>query len=177
MKVKIKKLAPEAVIPKYAHIGDSGMDLTAISVSYTDDDGGNITYDTGIAVEIPEGHVGLLFPRSSNSKKELLLTNSVGVIDSNYRGSIKAVFKLSFDYWIGATNRENFQKRLEEGTFVHHSIAEDEHFDRANGAEIYALGDRIAQLIILPYPTIEFEEVEELSETERNQGSYGSTGR
>ena len=80
MKVKIKKLHEDAIIPKYAKKGDAGLDLTAINISK--DNVGNITYHTGLAIEIPEGYVGLLFPRSSVSKKQQFLTNSVGVIDS-----------------------------------------------------------------------------------------------
>ena len=80
MQVKIKRLDERAVVPSYSKQGDAGMDLTAISISK--DNVGNITYHTGLAIEIPEGYVGLLFPRSSVSKKQLFLTNSVGVIDS-----------------------------------------------------------------------------------------------
>lgn len=141
MKVKIKKLHPDAVIPKYAKPGDAGMDLTAVSV---EDEyyNGNVVYNTGLAFEIPEGYVGLLFPRSSNSKKGLLLSNSVGVIDSGYRGEVSFKFKV-----------------------LNSSMG------------IYKVGERIGQILIVPYPQIEFEEVEELSETERGTGGYGSTGK
>lgn len=139
MKVKIKKLVKGAVIPSYAKSGDAGMDLTATSVWREDD---NICYGTGIAMEIPKGYVGLVFPRSSNSKKDLFLTNSVGVIDSGFRGEITFKFKSFF------------------GT-----------------DKIYNIGDRVGQIIIMPYPNIEFVEVDELSETERGCGGYGSTGR
>lgn len=139
MIVKIKKLDKNAVIPCYAKQGDAGMDLTATSMEF--DEYGNVVYGTGIAVEIPEGYVGLVFPRSSNAKKDLLLSNSVGVIDSGYRGEIMAKFKIV-------------------------DMAED----------IYEIGERICQLIIIPYPTIEFEESDNLSKTERGVGSYGSTG-
>ena len=81
LKVHVKKLHPDAVIPQYAKDGDAGMDLVAVSSQYTQD---YISYKTGLAFEIPQGYVGLLFPRSSNSKKNLLLTNSVGVIDSKH---------------------------------------------------------------------------------------------
>lgn len=141
MKVKIKKLHPNAVIPSYAKHGDAGMDLTATKKKY--DAKGNIVYGTDLAIEIPEGYVGLLFPRSSNSKYDLILSNSVGVIDSGYRGEIMMKFK--------------------ETTFPY-------------GGE-YRVGDRIGQMIIMPYPKIEFEEVEELSVTERGDGGYGSTGK
>ena len=90
MEVKIKKVNPSATIPVYSKSGDAGMDLTAVTLQVTDE--GRYIYDTGLAFEIPEGYVGLIFPRSSISKKDLLLTNSVGVIDSGYRGTVKVVF-------------------------------------------------------------------------------------
>ena len=86
MIVKIKKLSELAVIPAYGKPGDAGMDLTCTSVEL--DANGNYVYRTGLAIEIPKGFVGLLFPRSSNANKSLMLTNSVGVIDSGYRGEI-----------------------------------------------------------------------------------------
>ncbi len=90
MKVRVKKLDKNAVMPRYSKESDAGMDLTAINFKRT---AKYIEYDTGLAFEIPEGHVGLLFPRSSISKKDLTLANSVGVADSSYRGSIKFRFK------------------------------------------------------------------------------------
>lgn len=141
MKVKIKKLHKDAVIPTYAKDGDAGMDLTA--VSYEFDEYGNIVYHTGLAFEIPEGYVGLVFPRSSICKKDMTLTNAVGVLDSGYRGEVTAKFKPTLAY----------------------------------KAEVYDVGERIAQMIIIPYPKIEFKEVNELSETERGTGGYGSTGK
>ena len=90
MKVKIKKLSPDAKVPRYAKSGDACMDLYA--VSHTIDQYGNQVYDTQIAMEIPEGYVGLVFPRSSVSKTGLTLRNSVGVIDSGYRGPIMLKF-------------------------------------------------------------------------------------
>lgn len=146
MKVKIKKLRQDAVIPSYAKPGDAGMDLTCID--YAQDDYGNIVYYTGIAIEIPEGHVGLLFPRSSISKYSTQLTNSVGVIDSGYRGEIMLKFKPTMRY------PRNMQ----------------------TPPPSYGVGDKIGQLIIVPYPQIEFEEVSELSQSERGTGGYGSTG-
>ena len=140
MKVKIKKLNESAVIPKYAKEGDAGLDLTA--TAYKVNEKGQYIYTSDLALEIPDGYVGLLFPRSSICKKDLEMTNSVGVIDSNYRGPIKSVFN---------------------------PTCED--------PEVYELGERFAQLIIIPYPKIEFEEVDELSETERGSGGYGSTGK
>ena len=147
MKVRIKKLDERAVVPSYSKQGDAGLDLTAINISK--DNVGNITYHTGLAVEIPEGYVGLLFPRSSISKKQQFLTNCVGVIDSGYRGEIMAKFKPVMGSY--ETILELFESNE------------------------YEVNDRIVQLIILPYPQIEFEEVEELSSSERGHGGFGST--
>lgn len=144
MDVKIKKLDPKAVIPKYAKPGDAGLDLTAVSLTY-DEDHDSYIYGTGLAIEIPQGYVGLLFPRSSNRKTDAYMTNHVGVIDSGYRGEIMVTYK----------NRDCF-----DDTF-----------------EPYQIGDRVAQLIIMPYPTINLVEVEELSKTERGEGGHGSTGK
>ena len=140
MFVKIKKLHNNAVIPQYAKAGDAGMDLVATEV--IDGYGFSVTYGTGLAMEIPEGYVGLVFPRSSIRKYDLSLTNCVGVIDSGYRGEIQATF------------------RKEAGI----------------PSKRYEVGDKIAQMIILPYPSIQFIETDELSETERGAGGFGSTG-
>jgi len=137
MKIKMKKLHPDAVIPRYAKAGDAGLDLTAVEIVA---DGSLLTYKTGLAVEIPDGYVGLLFPRSSVYKTGQTLTNCVGVIDSGYRGEIMMKFSFS-----------------------------------PQGLE-YEVGDRIGQLLIMPYPKVEFVEVNELSETSRGSGGYGSTG-
>ena len=99
MKVKFGKLHDDAVLPTYAKKGDAGMDLVATSVTEKPGKHGfvhvlkYIEYGTGIAVEIPEGYVGLLFPRSSVTKQDLMLKNSIGVIDSGYRGEIMLRFK------------------------------------------------------------------------------------
>lgn len=150
MEVKIKKLHNDAIIPTYAKDGDSGLDITAISEGIRHSETGfkgrtlyeYYEYSTGLSIEIPIGYVGLIFPRSSISKTSLILTNSVGVIDSGYRGEIKFRFKVVDNLGI-----------------------------------IYDKGDKIGQLIILPFPEIIFKEVEELSITERGEGGFGSTGK
>jgi len=85
MDVKFKKLNDKAQIPFHAHRGDAGMDLTATSLNKTPN---YWEYGTGLSMQIPRGSVGLVFPRSSISKKDQFLKNSVGVIDSGYRGEI-----------------------------------------------------------------------------------------
>lgn len=141
MKVKIKKLHPDAVIPTYAKNGDAGMDFVATKV--ISEETYSITYGTDIAIEIPEGFVGLVFPRSSIRKTGLQLSNSVGVIDSGYRGELQATFRK-----------------------IHGHVS-----------DVYYVGDKIFQMIIIPYPQIQFEETDELSDTERGDGGFGSTGK
>lgn len=141
MKIKVKRLNELAMLPTKAHATDAGFDLYATSKTYDND--GNVVYGCGLAFEIPEGYMGLVFPRSSNANKLLLLSNSVGVIDAGYRGEVTAKFK-----------------RL-------YPISQGE----------YAIGERFAQLIVMPIPTVEFEEAEELSESERGVGGYGSSGK
>ena len=150
MEVRIKKLHPNAVIPTYAKDGDAGMDLTAVTKSYDRD--GNIVYGTGLAFEIPEGYVGLVFPRSSLSRLDIALSNCVGVIDSGYRGEVTVKFKPAMLF-----NREQRPIILNN--------------------RIYEVGERVAQIIIIPYPQITFIEADELSETERGAGGYGSSGK
>ena len=143
MKVNIRRLHTDAVIPTYAKEGDAGMDLVATSViseTHT-----QITYGLGIALEIPNGFVGLVFPRSSIRKTRLQLSNSVGVIDSGYRGELQATFNKII------TTIEN-QKND------------------------YKVGDRVAQIMIIPHPSIDFQEVEYLYNTQRGEGGFGSTG-
>lgn len=144
MKVKFKKLATEAVLPNYANVGDAGLDLVATRFTQEFDRSGKmiLVYHTDLAVEIPEGYVGLVFMRSSVAERSVTLTNAVGVIDSGYRGEITAKFKITTDAL----------------------------------PTIYQPGEKVIQLVILPYPTIEVEEaVEELSETERGANGYGSS--
>jgi dUTP pyrophosphatase len=138
MKVKIKRLREDAVVPKYAKVGDAAMDVTAVSKVVKDN---YVEYGTGLAFEVPVGYVMLMFPRSSNTKSDLIMGNCVGVLDSGYRGELIIRFN---------------------------AIGERNH---------YEVGDRIAQVMILPYPEIEFKEVESLSKSVRGEGRFGSTGR
>lgn len=151
MKVRVKKLRPNAVIPKYAKPGDAGLDLTVVQREIVEKEG-LVIYDTGLALEIPKGYVGLIFPRSSSYKKDVELTNCVGVIDSGYRGSVKAFFRFT------PVGQSIFDARKD------------------NKLRLYEVGDRALQMIILPYPEIELEEAEELSDSERGDGGFGSTG-
>ena len=139
LKIKVKKLHNDAVIPTYSKDGDAGMDLTAIKI--ISETINQITYGTGLAFEIPKGFVGLVFPRSSVRNYELALSNCVGVIDSGYRGEVQCTFNRIHDKF-----------------------------------ESYEVGDRVAQIMILPYPKVNFIETDQLSNTERGEGGFGSTG-
>jgi dUTP pyrophosphatase len=140
MKIHFKKLDSKAQKPKFGKPGDAGADLVATSIELSR--AHQIVYGTGLAVEIPEGMVGLVFPRSSVRNYDLTMANSVGVIDSGYRGEIMVTFNKIYGY----TSRS------------------------------YEKGDRIAQLVIMPVPLIQYKEVDELSETQRGTDGHGSTG-
>jgi dUTP pyrophosphatase len=144
MQVKIKKVHKDAKLPEYMTDGAGAMDMYAVTRNTLQLAVGPIVeYDTGIALEIPEGHIGLLFPRSSiTTKTSLFLGNSVGCIDSDYRGSIKFQFR---------------------ATSLH-------------GVKPYDPGDRIGQLIIVPFPKVQWNEVNELSDSERGTKGFGSSG-
>lgn len=144
MELKIKRLTEDAILPIRAHKGDAGIDLTCTTITQEINECGQLTivYHTGLAMEIPEGYVGLLFPRSSIANKSLALTNSVGVIDSGYRGEVMAKMRSTTDVV----------------------------------PAIYKPGERFAQLLIVPIPEYTITEIAELSETDRGEGGYGSTG-
>lgn len=140
MKIKIKRFSPRAVIPCYAHDGDAGLDLFATEIQKIDDDKTLVRF--GVGFEIPRGFVGLVFPRSSIFRTGNVLTNSVGVIDSGFRGEISAVFQRV------STERVPFE-----------------------------VGEKCAQIVFIPYPEVSLCEVEELAQSNRGIGGYGSTGR
>lgn len=149
MFINFKKLNENAILPEYAKHGDAGLDLIATTnaLFYENGEYYYFEYGTGLSVEIPIGYVGLLFPRSSISTTILSQANAVGIIDSGYRGEIKVRYKVDLAY----------KTRYEP--------------------KIYFKGDKIAQLIILPYPRITPQFVSELSETDRGNKGFGSTGK
>lgn len=143
--MKIKKLHEKAVVPHYATEGSAGLDLTVIS----DNDTIVIPYQstmlcrTGLAFEIPKGYVGLIYIRSSvGSKLDLVLSNQVGVIDSDYRGEVMLPLR-----------------------------------NLGRSARVINSGTRIAQMVITPINQVDIEITDELSETKRGVGGFGSTGK
>jgi dUTP pyrophosphatase len=149
MKLKIKKLHPAAITPKYATEGSACFDLHAVLEDESHLNHGLTVYPNtsetirvGLAFEVPKGFVMLIFSRSGHGfKNGVRLSNAVGVLDSDYRG--ECMVKLHND------SRAKFK--------VSH-------------------GDRIAQAMLLPVPTVELEEADDLSDTARGTGGFGSTG-
>lgn len=135
--IKIKKLHPDAKIPAYAHPGDAGMDVYAVSKNETEK---FMEYGTGLSFELPDGYTMLVYPRSSVSNLDLDMANSVGVLDSGFRGELKLRF-------------------------------------RKSGNSDYNVGERVGQIIVMPFPKVEFEETQELSDSSRGEGGFGSTGK
>lgn len=144
MEIRFKKLHPDAVEPFHGSKMAAGYDLTAVDVEW-DEENKVLVYHTGIAVEIPRGYYGSLKARSSIYKKTLLLVDSDGTIDADYRGEITVKFCFR---WGGENTKPRF----------------------------YEIGDRIAQLVIEPVERVIWIESDTLSETERGEGGYGSTG-
>lgn len=157
-KVEFIRMASNAVIPSKAHPTDAGFDMVATSKVETED---YIEYGTDIAIKLPEGHCALLFPRSSISKKDLFLCNSVGLIDENYTGEIKFRFKRSPKY-----QYYTFKRFLK---FITEILIEPITYKE------YEVGDKIGQIVILPIPSIELVEVNKLPETDRGSDGFGSS--
>jgi len=148
MHVKIKKLVPEAIVPKYATDGSGAFDLFATSVEKIHDNVYRV--GTGLSFEIPKGYGLFILSRSGQGFNfNTRLSNCVGLIDSDYRGEVKV--QLHSDI----------------------VLTEDTDFDKLT----YNVGDRIAQGLLLQIPKVSFLQVEQLSETKRATDGFGSTGK
>ena len=144
MKIPIKKLDNKAVVPTYGSTEAAGADLYA-NLNEPVKIRGNETVlvGTGISLAIPNGYVGLIFPRSGWAvKRGLSLANCVGVIDSDYRGEIK----------VALHNHTGYSRTIGHG-------------------------DRLAQIVFVPFMKSSFDIVDELGDTERGDGGFGSTGK
>jgi len=200
--IKLKKLDEKAVIPSYAHKGDIGMDMTAISVEY-DDKTDTYIYHTGLAFESNFNIGQFLFPRSGNSKKEAYLTNSVGIADcAIYRGEIQFRYKNRTSL---KTYMEIMGQRVYNSAFINclhlwdgtpkewqrtiswaydtamdaYSQTANEILHKAENLEYapYKVGDRVGQMVLFNCPTIKIEVVDELSDSERGTNGFGSTDK
>ena len=143
MILRVQRLDPEAKLPVLAHEGDAGYDLHAFEALELGP-GERAMVRTGIAVEIPTRHAGLVLPRSGNAHKHgISLVNAPGLIDSGYRGELKVLLL---------------------------------NTDRAEPFRI-EVGDRIAQLVVVRVETPPVTEVSVLTDSDRGDGGFGSSGR
>lgn len=143
MRLAVAKLKPEATVPTRAHEGDAGLDLYACEPAHIGP-GERWSVGTGIAVEVPDGHAGLVLPRSGLAKKHgIALVNAPGLIDSGYRGEVRVLLL---------------------------------NTDPADTFRVEA-GDRIAQLVLTPIALAEPVEADDLAESARGDGGFGSSGR
>lgn len=141
--LRYKKLSPSAIVPTYGSAAAAGADLYALPEGDTVIAAGETKLiHTGIALEIPEGYMGLIFARSGlATKRGLAPANKVGVIDADYRGEIMVAL-----------------------------------YNQSKEEQTVAAGERVAQLVITPFLAVNFEECDELTDTERGVGGFGSTG-
>lgn len=184
IEIKIKKMSENAVIPKYAIDGDVGMDLTAIDVEY-DEEKDMYIYHTGISIESPKHYGVLIFPRSSNRNTDAYICNHVPVIDTAvYRGEIMICFKNRDSLNQIALKEEMDELLTSLQVYRDPSDAVDEAYKAYYKAKEdpmkyapYKVGDRICQMMLIPYPNVLFKETNELSKTERGEKGFGSTGK
>lgn len=199
MNIKVKILDNNAKLPIYSTPGSACMDVTCTSIEYMKDIDTYI-FHTGLAFEIPENHAMLIFPRSSNRRTDYYMPNSVGILDSDYRGELMITFKERNGYFVEnsvnifrqlisnlhdivnidtALNMINIKRRIEN------CFSQLEAYNNVNRILTkdgmkpipYKIGDKIAQIMIIPYPKVEFEVVNKLSASKRGEGGFGSTGR
>lgn len=178
---EVDNTTTEPVLPKHMKEGDAGLDFTAVSVEYNKEHN-VLIYDTAIGMEIPLGYEGCIRPRSSIYKKKLVLTNTPGTVDSNYRGKVKAIFRpVVHGFHSIADNirymngKEGWQDFLEKGEFRYYANREDRGRMRYTSIPIYKPGERIFQMLIQPVEKVEPILVDELSETNRGEAGYGSS--
>jgi dUTP pyrophosphatase len=144
VELRFQRLSKAARLPTRAHEGDAGLDLYAAEAVTVPPGGGRIDVGTGVAVEIPDGHAGLVLPRSGSARKHgITLTNAPGLIDAGYRGELRVLIL---------------------------------NTDPSSAFEI-SPGDRIAQLVVVAVALPEPVETDELGESERAEGGFGSSGR
>ena len=144
MIVRVKKLSDSARLPERGSEFAAGADLRALlDAPLTIQPGETAMLPTGLAFEIPEGYVGLIFARSSlGTKRGLAPANKVGVIDSDYRGEVRVCLH-----------------------------------NHSSQPQVIEPEERVAQMVIVPFLPAQYEEAEELSDTVRGEGGFGSTGR
>jgi dUTP pyrophosphatase len=172
------------IVPTYAHDGDVGLDVTATSVEYKSDID-TYVYHTGLYTESDKNIGCFLLPRSSNRKTDAYIPNAPGLADTfTYRGELCFSFKnrtdinvLSAIFALAKFNNLPWWKKLFTD---YYKIWGDTYTELINDPMQFApyeVGDKIGQLVFFRHPTVKFKVVDELSETERGEGGFGSTGK
>jgi dUTP pyrophosphatase len=168
MKVRIKKLSPDAEIPRVTRNGSTGMALVATSILF--DEYGAVEYGTGLSIEIPEGYIGMIFPRGINAQKDLVLSTSIKIIYPGDTNEVILKFKPSPYFAEDAVTMDDGRR---SDTFDYVSLGK-EHPDDPNDMQFYTLGDRIGHLIIIPVPVVEWIEIYDSTVSEQLHGGFGT---
>lgn len=166
--VKIKRLHPASVIPKYATELSAGFDLVAVE-DVVIPPGHTVKVPLGLAFEVPAGHVLLVCMRSGIALNTWLRqSNGIGVIDADYRGEVAMLFD----------NTAPLTTAWDDALDITDTPIETDgdEYEHLGGTYIVQRGDRVAQGFVIPYPRVTFEDVSELGETERGASGFGSTG-
>lgn len=184
VQVNIKKLIPEATIPSYSKEGDACMDVVATSIEYNTEHDYYI-YHTGLAFEVPKGYEMQIRPRSSIRNTDGYICNTPGTLDAGYRGELLICMKNRYSYaLLGQTACLNAQVRqIYLGNIQSLNFINDDFSNMIDKGDIkmeyapYKVGERIAQITIIPFPSIVWSEIESLSDSERGEHGFGSTGK
>lgn len=179
IKVKIKKMTEDAVLPSYAHDGDACMDLTATHMEYNAEKDYYV-YHTGLKIELPEGTKLSIKPRSSNRDTDCYIPNTPGTVDAPYRGEILVIFKprtsIKNKVLLHVLKDIVGMKRKKAKWHLFQNYSDDAIYKYAMENAPYKVGERIAQCEVVNVTKVDWEEVtEELSETDRGEGGFGSS--
>lgn len=170
LEVGVKKTHENGELPVYKHPDDCGADVTAARIIEETED--HIWYGTGIIINpelLPLGF--FLFPRGSISKYDLQLANSVGTIETNFRGEIQVRFNKIYGGNLIKSHFESFMIEHELIDYV------DARYEDNYEHKVYEIGDKIAQLILLPVIKADYYFIDQVDETDRGEGAFGSTGQ
>ena len=167
LSTKIKRISDKAVVPSRAHETDSGWDLTVIGIDKIKGD--TIFFKTGLQVKPPAGHYFEVYPRSSISPLPFMLANSVGIIDESYRGELIVAIRVLHSSMGTSSERDTYPSGMVNALDARPaSITEVANL-------ILGKKPKIAQMILRKRLDTGFEEVEELDDTERGSGGFGSS--
>lgn len=175
--LKVKRLSPDVPMPAYAHRWDAGLDLCATK-DVTLLPGESYKMGSGIMAAIPNGFAGLVLPRSGLGSKGLVIKTGVGLIDATYRGEIGLpLMNNNPTHFWQKTRNERLSEKLKRVIYnlLLRPCTNQGNVSAEGTSHVHA-GDRVAQLVIIPVGIVRPVEVEDLDETERADGGFGSSG-